>query len=160
MTPKDWILLLVPICANGVVIYLVQALFQAKLKRSEHKDEMKQKINSQFFSLLLEIKSNFRILGRSIINAPNDTESINLYLANYNQSIGKALEYYSDYSFYLKDYASAVAQLDSTFDEYMESMRIIIKAQLNNESRKVLEKFVNKLFQLTCNIADLYSKNI
>ena len=160
MTQKDWVVLIVPILANGLVLYLLQLYFQSKFKRSERKDEVKQKINNQFFSLLLDIKTNFRTLGRCLMSSPDDVKLFNQNLTNFNQSIGKALEYYNDYKFYLKDYSSNVEELGSIFDEYTEVGFRLARSPLDNNGRRTLESYINKLYELSCNVADFYIRNI
>lgn len=160
MTSKDWILLIVPIFANGFVLYLLQLYFQSKLKRIEHKNEVKEKINNCFFSLLLDVKANFRTLGRCIHANPEDTELISKNLANYNKSIGKALEYYNDYDFFLKDYSSIIKELNSTFDKYLEVGSRLACAPLDDQGRGLLTSYINKLYQLVCNVANSYMKEL
>ena len=160
MTQKDWVLLVVPILANGFVLYLLQLYFQSKLKRSERRNEIKQKINSEFFSLLLDIKSNFRTLGRCTISNPEGTVLFPQNLASFNQSIGKALEYYNDYSYFLNDYSSIVNQLESTFEEYSSVGIRLARSPLDDKGRKILEGYINHLYKISCQVADFYIKNI
>ena len=51
--------MVVPIISNGILVFIIQSIFQSRLKHNEHKDEVKRKINSELFSLLLESKNNF-----------------------------------------------------------------------------------------------------
>ena len=95
METKDWVLMIVPIVANGILVYIIQSLFQAKLKHNEHKNEVKRKINSELFSLLLESKNNFRALGHCLIDHPESTELFNQHLGKFNFGIGKLLVYYN-----------------------------------------------------------------
>lgn len=160
MTQKDWVLLVVPILTNGLALYLLQLYFQSKLKRNERRNDVKQKINSEFFSLLLDIKSNFRALGRGIMSNPDDVELFNHNLTVFNQSIGKAIEYYNDYKFFLKDYSSTVEELESIFDEYSMVGLRLARSPLDDKGRKTLESYINKLYKISSNVADCYIRNI
>lgn len=158
MEIKDWVLLLLPILFNGIIIYFIQAYFQTKLKRDEHKHEIKRKISSEFFSLLLEVKNNFRRLGYHLQEKPNDTELFEVYLSEFNHSIRKSLDYYGDYKLYLNDFSSEIMTLNSTFEEYISYG--LMHQQLDNGSRKKLQDYINKLFQLICRASDRYLGNI
>ena len=124
------------------------------------KDEVKQKISNEFFSLLLDIKTSFRTLGRCLMGNPNNTMLFEQNLTNFNQSIGIALEYYNDYKLFLKDYSSKVAELNFVFDEYIDVGRRLAGSALNDKGRKTLESYINKLYELSCSVADLYMRKI
>lgn len=158
MKTKDWILMIVPIVANGILIYIIQSFFQSKLKHNEHKNEVKRKINSELFSLLLESKSNFRALGHCLIDHPERTELFNQNLGMFNFGIRKLLDYYNDYSFYLSDYSSIMEQLESIYDKYITFGRSHLT--LNNESRQQLQDYINTLFKLICDASERYIKEI
>ena len=158
METKDWILMIVPIVANGILIYIIQSFFQSKLKHNEHKNEVKRKINAELFSMLLETKSNFRTLGHCLIDHPENTELFNQNLAKFNLGIRKLLDYYNDYSFYLGDYSSNIEQLESVYDEYVAFGRSHLI--LNNESRQQFQDYINTLFKLICDASERYVKNI
>lgn len=66
--------MVVPIISNGILVFIIQSIFQSRLKHNEHKDEVKRKINSELFSLLLESKNNFRALGHCLTDHPESTE--------------------------------------------------------------------------------------
>ncbi len=158
MEIKDWVLLLIPILFNGIIIYFIQAYFQRKLKQDEHKHEIKRKINNKFFSLLLEVKNNFRRLGYLLQENPNYTKLFEEYLSEFNQSIRKSLDYYGDYKLYLNDFSSEIVTLDSTFEEYISYG--LMHQQLDNISRKKLQDYINRLFQLICHASDRHLENI
>lgn len=158
MESKDWIILLVPIVLNGIILYTIQSYFQSKLKRSEHKDEIKRKINAELFSLLLDAKNNYRALYHCCIDDPQNIELFNLNLKKFNLSIRKILDYYDNYSFYLNRYSSNIAQLRSVYDKYVAFGSSL--SSLNDVSRKQFQDYLGKLFELICNAAELYVKDI
>lgn len=158
METKDWILMVVPIISNGILVFLIQSIFQSRLKHNEHKDEVKRKINSELFSLLLESKNNFRALGHCLTDHPESTELFNQNLGKFNFGIRKLLDYYNDYSFYLSNYFSIIQRLESTYNEYIAFGRSHLT--LNNESRQQLQDYINTLFKLICNASERYIKEI
>ena len=111
--------MVVPIISNGILVFIIQSIFQSRLKHNEHKDEVKRKINSELFSLLLESKNNFRALGHCLTDHPESTELFNQNLGKFNFGIRKLLDYYNDYSFYLSNYSSIIQRLESTYNEYI-----------------------------------------
>ena len=138
METKDWILMVVPIISNGILVFIIQSIFQSRVKHNEHKDEVKRKINSELFSLLLESKNNFRALGHCLTD--------------------QLFDYYNDYSFYLSNYSSIIQRLESTYNEYIAFGRTHLT--LNNESRQQLQDYINTLFKLICNASERYIKEI
>lgn len=158
METKDWILLFVPIVANGIILYLIQLYFQSKIKKNEHKTEIKQKINSELFHLLLDSKNNFRALSYSSIDHPQDDKLFSDNLQKFNLSIRKILDYYHDYTFYLEKYSSNMKELEIIFDEYVNYGRS--HQLLNDTIRKQLGDYFNKLFNLLCKLLNLYIKEI
>ncbi len=158
MEKKDWVLLLLPILFNGIIIYYIQSYFQTKMKRDEHRSGVKRKISGEFFSLLLEAKSNFRRLGHHLQEKPNDTKLFESYLSEFNQSIRKSLDYYGDYKLYLNDFSSTIKTLDSTFTAYIDYG--LKHQQFDNESISKLQDYINKLFELICCASDQYLVNI
>ena len=160
MELKDWLLLLIPIFFNGLIIYLVQATFQKKIKRDEHKDEVKRKISNEFFSLLLNSKETFRSLGHYLEANQNSPDQFGVYLGNFNLSIRRLLDYYCDYKLYLKDFSLTVDTLNTTFEEYISYMLPYQHQQIADDIRIKLQEYINKLFKLICNASDQYLKNI
>ena len=158
METKDWIVMIVPIVANGILIYIIQSIFQSKLKHNEHKNEVKRKINAELFSLLLETKRNFRALGHCLLDHPENTELINQNLAKYNLGIRNLLDYYNDYSFYLGDYSSNIEQIEAVYDEYVAFGRNLLT--FNNKRHQQLQDYINTLFNLICEAAKHYAKEI
>ena len=158
MDTKDWILLLFPIIANGVILYFIQLYFNQKAKRNEHKNEIKQNINNTFFTMLIESKENFRNLGHCLIDDPGNIELFNQNLFKFNIGIRKTLDYYNDYTFYLKDYSNSVKCFETLYNNYVEFGRN--HPILNEESRSKLQEFINELFDLICEIANCYLKEI
>ncbi len=158
MEVKDWILLFVPIIANGVLLYIIQSYFNQKMKQNEHKNEIKQNINNAFFTMLIDSKANFRNLGHCLNDSPKDTELFNQNLRKLNIGIRKTLDYYNDYTFYLKDYSHLVNRLETTFDDYIKFGRAHLS--LNDESKIIYQNYINELFKLICEMADCYLKQI
>lgn len=158
MEVKDWILLLVPIASNGIILYIIQLYFQSKLKHGEHKNEVKQKINAEFFALLLEAKNCFRALAHCPVDDPQSTELFSQNLVKFNLSIRNTLDYYHDYSFYLKNYSSSITQLETVFHEYLVFSDQ--NSTLTDKSEQQFMDYLNQLFNLISDAAERYIKEL
>lgn len=158
MEHKDWILLFVPIVANGIILYFVQMYFQSKIKSNEHKTEVRQKVNSEFFELLLDSKFKFRTLNRCISKDYHNLKLIEESLENFNTSLGNVVEYYRDYNFYLKKYAQNIGRLQSVLAEYSEFSEI--PRTLSEQERNQMVVYLNKTFKELSDAADCYVKEI
>ncbi len=158
MEYKDWILLLIPILANGIVIYFIQLYFQEKLKKREHKNEVKERINQEFFTLLLAVKRNFRVFNNCITDELGNTKRFKETLSCLNQSIRELLDFYVDYKVFLCTYASNLDQLDAVFNDYVKMGRSI--SSFSDEDKKQFEGYLNRILKLISDAITCYSNEI
>lgn len=54
MNTKDWILLITPIIANGVIVFIAQQLLRRRFNRLESIDKRKKEITEKFLNMLFD----------------------------------------------------------------------------------------------------------
>lgn len=157
METKDWILLLVPIASNGIIIYIIQVVFQSYNRKNTDLYERKKTIKRAFFELLLDSKSFYRAFGYAITDTPNDNEKTFFTLGEFNRSIRKILDYYDDHAYFLKEYMTKITELRGYYDEYIEKFKV--KEALDNEDRKLFAKNIHSLNIYVVELIDASQKN-
>ncbi len=158
MQSKDWVLLFIPIVCNGIIVYIIQSIFQRYNKKKMDSYEKRRNICNVFFEMLLVCKSDFRTIGYAIINAPDDSERIWKAIGEFNSNIRKILDFYDDHTFFLNKFSKYIAELRNKFDGYVEYFKD--KKYLSNNDRTLMSENINLLNELIIKLLDTSQKNI
>lgn len=143
MTSKEWVLLIVPIVFNGLFLYAIQSFFQKHNKKIMDKYEKEKRTHEIFFDMLLSLKKDYRTLGYSIIEKPNDVLQIQENIGIYNRRVRSLLDYFDDHSQYFVKQKNQIAELKAYFEAYVEYFSK--KTTLNDDERSKMSKDLNQI---------------
>ncbi|HNX63729.1 MAG TPA: hypothetical protein PKI60_00895 [Oscillospiraceae bacterium] len=158
MECKDWILLLVPIILNGLMVYIVQILFQSYNKKQMDSYEKKKSINSTFYEVLLNSKNAFRTFGYAVTDTPDDEDKISNALGEFFRSITKILDYYDDHNYFLENYKEKISEIRNYFNNFIDNNRN--KATFTVTESKSIMECVKTLHSYVDALIDASQKNI
>lgn len=136
MTLKDWILLIVPICFNGVVVFALQRIFE--------KRQFERTIKYEYFLMLRKkIDTSLELHAKA-------TRLSNQGTPDNEAIINKTIQEYVDscldvYYFYIQNKI-----LFGSFDPHMENLATLIK-QLVDTSHHLESNSVNVKFSMIFN---------
>lgn len=140
MSTKDWILLLVPILFNGVVVFLLQKIFERKqlalTEKYKYVSIMQQKVDN---ALVLYVKA-LQAIG-------NDLTQISL-LQQFSNS-------YSEVYYYYQQNQTLFKHLKKNMDELIKAHNQIMSEQLklkdnenNLEAKSHMESLFYRIYEL------------
>lgn len=140
MSTKDWILLLVPVLLNGVVVFLLQRIFERKQlalnKKYEYVSVMQQKVDNALASFIKVIQTT-----------GNDSVQISWL----NQFISD----YSEVHYYYQQNQVLFKHLKNHMDELIKAHEQLQKDQLkigntehNLETKIHMESLYRRIYEL------------
>jgi len=156
MAARDWILLAIPILANGVLVFIIQSYFKYRLEKNKANYERRRMIKDTYFQYLLAVKNSYKQLAYAAHGSEFEKEK---FIASYNMyadNIRELNDYYNTYKVVLANFKSNAENLCSIFDSFSSTTKL----KWSETTRNTLVSLINKMYELICSICDLYLAEI
>ncbi len=135
MESKDWIFLLVPIIANGILLFVFQKIISAKFDRSAKKSELNLNVLAVFRDYIVAAITAMNNMQVALNQGGDASEEMNIYV----DKVGKVCECYSTYKVILSSYKNEVTQL-------VDSLNVCINI-INNRRGAFKQEEVDSLIE-------------
>ncbi|MBQ2968463.1 MAG: hypothetical protein IJE10_10140 [Clostridia bacterium] len=119
MEIKDWLLLAIPITCNGIILFVFQQMYLAKLKNNERTNTYKQDVLKDFLSRLQECYHMF--LGFQSLNKERSGKDY-----SFEQLWNPAVAKFHDLIVYSDTHPSTIVRKDIGFDKCIDNIQSII----------------------------------
>ena len=102
MSPKDWMLMLVPIAINGILIFAFQSFVQVKLNKLIRINERKSMVVDQLLSVLMSLFDSIHEVEGRFRFREDLTEAVETFgsaisdLSRYGNAVGSVLKMCDD----------------------------------------------------------------
>ena len=141
MTPKDWILLFVPIFCNGVILFVLQKIFEKRqsimLIKKEYASELRKKIDIALQDHAFAVRLNNEVnpendekVQKALLSFFNDSLDVYYYYAQ-NNVLFKSLETNMNKLSELLKNISGPQKIDDKFCSVLNSIRDILMDMKN-----------------------------
>jgi len=115
METKDWIMLIIPIVANGFVIFIFQKLFEKRLKEITKRQDIRDKVLYTFWEKLQSLNDSFIQLNIQSRNDPSIAENC---ISIFGPQVFEIARYYDTNKYDLKIFERNFNELQNTWNEF------------------------------------------
>lgn len=115
METKDWITLIIPIVANGFVIFIFQKLFEKRLKKITKRQDIRDDVLHTFWKKLQSLNDLFIQLN---IQSRNDPSIAANSISIFGPRILEIVQYYDTNKYDLEIIESKFNKLQNSWNEF------------------------------------------
>lgn len=114
MTIKDWILLVVPILANGILVFIFQKVITANLEHFHDRETIRSEVIKAFWRKLQNLNDTFI---QANINISRNPATLSQELENIRTSVLEIIGYYDSNQYDLKIYDKKYRQWEQDWNQ-------------------------------------------
>lgn len=137
MMTKDWISLIVPILANGVIIFIFQKIVSRKIDNINKREDLRNDVVKRFWNKLQDINDFFIEMN---IEARRQPDSINDNLLRLEVLFLDLIKYYDTNQFDLKIFKESFEDLQTKWNDFSNTWRSYSNIQLTKQMQMELGK--------------------
>lgn len=137
MAIKDWIILLVPILANGVLIFIFQKIVSQQIEKMNKREDIKNEVFKRFWSKLQDINDFFIKMN---IEGQKQPSSISQNLLNLEELFLDLVKYYDTNQFDLKIFEQPFKDLQTKWNDFLVVWSNYTNIQLTTQMQSELGK--------------------
>ena len=115
METKDWITLIVPIVANGFIIFVFQKLFEKRLKKLTKRQDIRDDVLHTFWKKLQSLNELFLQLN---IQSRNDPSIVANSISFFGPKVLEIVQYYDTNKYDLEIFERKFIILQNSWNEF------------------------------------------
>lgn len=142
MESKEWLIMLVPICAHGVIVFIFQKIISTKIERQNRKNSLKDEVVLLFWKKLQSLNTSFIHTNISILRNPNN---LNVGLLEIENRIMDIIEYYDTNVYDLCDFKEEYNRLTKAWDDFVAVSKSLENITLTQENQRTLGEKIQKV---------------
>lgn len=133
MTDKDWILLLIPIIANGILLAIFQEILKRRFEKIDQKRKIENKLNKIVFDLIQ--KYNGIVIASNRVEAQELLDQIDLL----GQELFGLQSFIKSYNILQKKYEDKAEEILNRYNNIVEKLKDGLLDEVRYEFYKIEE---------------------
>ncbi len=155
METKDWILLIIPIIANGIIVFLFQKYITNKLDHINKRNSIRDEVIILFWKKLQNLNEMFIQANVAVQNNP---ATLSTELEKIKDGVLSIIQYYDTNKYDLAIYSKEYNEWESTWNKFSSTIIAFSHSTLNTQMQLQLGNELQDVKTKTQELIDVTRK--
>lgn len=155
MEIKDWVLLLVPILANGIIIWLFQKIFESKFERMSKRSSFRDDVIMCFYQKVQNLNDTMIQMNVSVTSNP---DSVSVELNKTHMEVLKIFKYYDSNKYDLDVFEKEFDAWKESWNTFETTVQEYSNRPLTPEMKQKLGEQLQHFKDMTDNLMNIIRK--